>query len=177
LVEQFINYLCHNPSDTTSPLYLELNTSSMLYAQFGNSSTSDRVTIYDANAQIANTPYVKLSDQGQRQRMATFTNGGSYWEKQTLTCECVALGATASSAVDRAELLKLAVEGLIKKTRVNIASLPTRTDLGGTGSNESIGNLQIGQIDREMPVMGQNPKFTASRMALIEVWVYKERKL
>jgi hypothetical protein len=174
VVEQFIFYLAHSPTDTTSPLFLELNTTAMLAALGGPDSG---VTIYDTNSQPSNLPFVKLSDSGKRQRKATFTNGGSYWEMQTLNCQCVATGLTPSSATNNAELLKLAVEGLIKKTRLNIASLPTRTDLGGTGSNESIGNLQIGQIDQETPLDGQEGEYTASRMALIEVWVYKERKL
>jgi hypothetical protein len=175
MIEAFIDYAAHQPTDTTSPLYLELNTAGMLGAQFGNSLTSDRVTIYDANAQIGNTPYVKLYDRGQRQRMQTFL-GGSYIEKQTLVCECVALGASALSATNRAELLKLAVEGFVKTQQSGIMSLTTRTDLGGTASTESIVSLQIGSPDQETPVQGQSPRFTATRTALIELWVSMERK-
>jgi hypothetical protein len=172
LIEAFINYIAHNPADTTSPLYLELNTSAMLTAM---GDANGKVTIYDNNAQAGDTPYVKLSDEGKRQRMATFL-GGSYTEKQTLVCECVALGATALSATNRAELLKLAVEGEVKKLQSGIMSLTTRTDLGGTASVEKVVSLQIGSVDQETPVAGQGDKFTATRTALIELWVYKERK-
>lgn len=174
MIEALIDYIAHQPSDTGSPLFLELNTVSMLAALGGPDSG---VHVYDSNAQTANLPFVKLWDSGKRQRMAAFTNGGSYWEVQTLNCQCVATGLTATSATNKAELLKLAIEGFTKKLKVNLALLPTRTDLGGTGSNESIGNFQIGQVDQETPVQGQRNEYTASRMALIEVWVYKERKL
>jgi hypothetical protein len=111
VVEQFISYLAHEPSDTTSPLFLELNTAALLAAIGGPDSG---VHIYDSNAQEANLPYVKLYDAGQRQLMATFL-GGSYLEKQTLTCDCVATGLSATEAVNNAELLKLAIEGEVKK--------------------------------------------------------------
>jgi hypothetical protein len=171
MIEQFINYISHNPTDETSPLFLELNTTSMLTAQGG----SDKVRLYDSNAQEGNSPYVKLYDKGQRQRMATFL-GGSYTEKQTLVCECVALGASPLSATNRAELLKLAVEGEVKKLQSGIMALTTRTDLGGTASTETIVNLQIGSVDQETPVSGQKEEFTATRTALIELWVFKQRK-
>jgi hypothetical protein len=173
MIEQFIDYIAHSPTDETSPLYLELNTTAMLTAQ-GN--VNGKVTLYDANAQLGDSPYVKLSDQGGRERAAKFTNGGSYWEKQWVTCECVALGATALSATNRAELLKLAVEGFAKKVKIDLSVFPTRTDLGGTASTESIGLVDIGDVDRETPVVGQAPKFTATRTALIELWVFKQRK-
>jgi hypothetical protein len=79
MIEQFISYIAHNPSDITSPLYLELNTTAMLTAM---GDVNGKVTLYDANAQTGDSPYVKLYDKGQRQRMATFL-GGSYTEKQT----------------------------------------------------------------------------------------------
>src|SRR5689334_21680468 len=139
MIEEFISYIAHQPSDSLSPLFLELNTPAMLTAQGG----ADKVRVYDANAQEGNSPYVKLYDRGGRQRMATFL-GGSYLEKQTVVCECVALGASALSAIRRAELLKLAVEGFVKTQQSGIMSLTTRTDLGGTASTEKIVSLQIG---------------------------------
>jgi hypothetical protein len=138
-------------------------------------SGADKVRLYDNNASEANMPYVRLLDKGQRQRMATFL-GGSYTEKQTLVCECVATGATALSATNRAELLKLAVEGEVKKLQSGIMSLTIRTDLGGTASTESIVSLQIGSPDQETPTTGKGREYTATRTALIELWVYKERK-
>jgi hypothetical protein len=33
MIETFISYLAHTPTDETSPLYLELNTTAMLTAQ------------------------------------------------------------------------------------------------------------------------------------------------
>jgi hypothetical protein len=174
MIEQFINYISHNPTDETSPLFLELNTTAMLLALGNATEQPDKVRIYDSNAQEGNSPYVKLYDKGQRQRMATFL-GGSYTEKQTLVCECVALGASALSAIDRAELLKLAVEGEVKKLQSGIMALTTRTDLGGTASTETVVNLQIGSVDQETPVSGQKEEFTATRTALIELLVFKGR--
>jgi hypothetical protein len=143
----------------------------MLTAQ----GSADAVRLYDTNAQEGNSPYVKLSDQGKRARMATFL-GGSYLEVQTLECECVALGATPMQAANRAEYLRLAVEGEIKRLQAGIMSLSTRIDLGGTASTEKITNLQIGSVDRESPVIGQKGEFTATRTALIELWVAKIRE-
>ena len=173
MIEQFINYIAHTPADTGSPLYLELNKPAMLTAQ-GN--VNGKVTIYDSNAATGDSPYVKLSDQGKRQRMATFL-GGSYTEKQTLVAECVALGTSAFSATDRAELLKLAVEGLAKKLQSGIMALTTRTDLGGTASTETVVAWQIGSVEQETPVVvDKNGKSVATRTALVELWVFKERK-
>lgn len=171
MIETLINYIAHNPTDEGSPLFLELNTADMLLAQGG----PDKVRLYDANAAEANSPYVKLWDQGQRQRLGTYL-GGSYLEKQTLTCECVALGNTAAAAVNRAELLKLAVEGEVKKLQSALSGLTTRTDLGGTASVEQVVNIQINSPTQETPVQGQSGKFTATRTALIDVLVFKGRK-
>jgi hypothetical protein len=170
MVEEFINYIAHQPADATSPLYLELNTAGLLTAMGG----PDKVRIYDTVAVEGNTPYVKLSDQGRREREVTFL-GGSYWEKQWVTCECVTLGVSALSATRRAELLKLAVEGFVKTLQSDLAGLNTRLDLGGTSSTERVGNLQIGSVSQETPVTGKDNKFTATRTALIELWVFKER--
>ena len=170
MIETLINYIAHNPSDTTSPLYLELNTADMLVAQ----GSVDKVRLYDANSSEGNTPYVKLSDGGARQRLSTYL-GGSYLEKQTMVCECVALGATPLSAINRAELLKLAVEGEVKKLQSSLTGLTTRLDLGGTSSSEQIVNVQIASPDSETPVQGQTNKFTATRTALIDVFVFKGR--
>jgi glutamate-1-semialdehyde aminotransferase len=147
MIESLINYVVHSPSDEGSPLFLELNTADMLVAM---GSGADKVRLYDNNASEANMPYVRLLDKGQRQRMATFL-GGSYTEKQTLVCECVATGATALSATNRAELLKLAVEGFVK-------------------------TQQSGSPDQETPTTGKGREYTATRTALIELWVFKERK-
>jgi hypothetical protein len=170
MVETFISYLAHEPSDTGSPLYVELNKSAMLTAQ-----NTTKIKLYDINSSEGDTPYVRLSDQGQRQRLATYL-GGSYLEKQILTCECVALGSTALMATNRAELLKLAVEGEIKKLQSALVGLTTRTDLGGTASTENVSNIQIGVVSQETPVQGQSGKFTATRTTLIEVNVFKGRK-
>lgn len=171
MIEVLITFLAHTPTDATSPLYLELNTVAMLAAMGG----PDKVRVYDTNASEGNSPYVKLSDQGKRQRVDTFL-GGSYTEKQTLVCECVALGASAASATNRAELLKLAVEGEVKKLQSGIMSLTTRTDLGGTASIETVGNLQIGSVEQETPVVvAKDGKSVATRTALIELWVFKGR--
>ncbi|MBA3829890.1 MAG: hypothetical protein H0X33_13200 [Taibaiella sp.] len=170
MIENFISYLAHEPTNTTAPLFLELNTSDMLTVQ-----NTTKVLIYDSNASAGDSPYVKVWDKGQRERTATFL-GGSYNEKQWVTCECVALGTTALMAVNRAEYLRLAIEGLVKKLQSNIAGLNTRLDLGGTASTEKVINLQIGSVGQETPVTGANGKFTATRTALIEVWVFKGRK-
>jgi hypothetical protein len=65
VVEQFIFYLAHSPTDTTSPLFLELNTTAMLAALGGPDSG---VTIYDTNSQPSNLPFVKLSDSGNKEK-------------------------------------------------------------------------------------------------------------
>jgi hypothetical protein len=171
VIEAFIDYVAHQPSDTTSPLYLELNTPSMLTAQGG----PDKVRIYDANASEGNTPYCRLSDNGRRDRVQTFL-GGSYIERSYLAAECVALGATALSATSRAELLELAVEGFVQALKADLSGLNTRLDLGGTGSSDRIMNIEIGTNTQEMPVQGQNGKFTASRTAIIELLVVKTRQ-
>jgi hypothetical protein len=172
MIEQFINYISHNPTDETSPLFLELNTTAMLTAQGG----ADKVRLYDSNAQTGNSPYVKLYENGRREKLATFTSGGSYIEKQWVTCECVALGASAFSAVNRAELLKLAIEGFVKVLQADLSGLNSRLDLGGTGSSERITNIYIDNVTQETPVSGLEQKFTATRTALIEVWVSKVRQ-
>lgn len=172
MVENFISYLIHQPSDSTSPLFLELNTADMLTAL---GSPDSGVHVYDVNASEANLPYVKLYDNGGRQRMATFL-GGSYQEKQTLTVDCVVSGLNPLSATNRAELLKMAVEGEIKKLQSSLAGLTVRTDLGGTSSTENVSAIQIGSVDREQPVTGDNNKYIATRRAIIEIWVFKNRK-
>ena len=171
MIEQLINYISHQPSDSTSPLFIELNKPAMLAAQ-----KSNKVVIYDSTAIIGDTPYVKLSDEGERERLATFTNGGSYWEKRILTCKCVALGKNAADASDKAELLALAIEGFIKKLKVDLSVLPKRLDLGGTGSNQSIGALQIGEVEKDEPLKMSSNGALATKLTLIEVWVYNERK-
>jgi hypothetical protein len=174
VVEAFINYIAHSPSDVLSPLFLELNTSAMLTAM---GDASGKVTIYDNNAQAADTPYVKLSDEGSREMKTKFTNGGSYWEKQLVTCECVALGETPLSAANRAELLKLAIEGFAKKLRIDLSIFATRTDLGGTASTETIGLIDIANVTQEKPLtVAKDGKSVATRTALIELWVFKERR-
>jgi hypothetical protein len=172
VVEEFISYIAHTPTDSTAPLYLELNTADMLTAQGG----PDKVRIYDANAQEGNSPYVKLSDSGRRENLVTFMNGGSYVEKQWVTCECVALGSTALSAVRRAELLKLAIEGFVKVLQSDLSGLNARLDLGGTGSNEEIKNVYIDYPTQQPLVTGQDGKFTASRTAFMLLWVSNLRQ-
>lgn len=172
MIEALINYIAHNPADETSPLFLELNTADMLLAQGG----ADKVRLYDTNASVGNSPYVKLYDDGKRDNPVVFL-GRSYQEKQWVTCECVALGATALSATNRAELLILAIEGYTQKLKSNIAGVSDRLDLGGTSSSEGISHIDIAPVPQQPPVFGKDNEYTATRITRIEVGVFKKRRV
>jgi hypothetical protein len=172
MIANVINYLVHQPTDTTSPLYLALNTTAIKALQ----GVTDKVTLYDTNAQSGDIPYVKLYAAREVEPEKQFL-GGAYPEWQTLILDAVAGGTTELSAQNRADILRLEVEMVLKGINFasNSGALADRVSPSNSNYYDGIRAFNVVSNSPQTPVSGVPGKYIAVSTANLKLYVMHGR--
>jgi hypothetical protein len=175
MIANVINYLVHQPTDTSSPLYLALNTVAMLTLQ--NVPVGDKkVTLYDTNASEGNIPYVKLYAAPEIEQGVKMV-GGSYTEWQTLILDAVAGGTTELSAQNRAEILRLEVETVLKSINFasNSGALADRVSPSNSNYYDGIRAFNVVSNSPQTPASGRPGEYIAVSTVNLKLYVMHGR--
>lgn len=179
MISQLIDYLIHQPSDSTSPMAVALGAGALL-SELGDTVTA--ISLIDTRDTEGDPPYCKFWDTGEIEQFsppADYVVGAarSYMEKEFMHVECAAYGPTVTIASSRAEYLQQAVRGKLQSLigGVQSAGLAARNDLAGSNSVDVIKRIIIKGSRPAPPPMGpgtfEQVQWTVSRVFRVEVWV------
>jgi hypothetical protein len=173
VVLDVINFLIHYPTNTTSPLYVGLNRAEVLTAQGGTA----KVTLYDVNAQVGDTPYLKLYPSANVEPGPRLI-GGSYEEWQILMIDCVAGGISSLQAQDRSENLRLETEGIIEGLTFSTSSGPLakKVSVNNPNVSDSLAQWQIVTNSPQPVVTGQGREYVSTSTIQLKLLVFHSRR-
>lgn len=180
MISQLIDYLIHQPSDSTSPMAVCLGAGALL-SELDDTVTA--ISLIDTRDTEGDPPYIRLWDTGEVNNIQDFVAGGkrSFVEQLFLAVECSAYGPTPSTAGARADYLRLAAEGAIQPliSGYSPSDLPGRTDLAGSGATDEIFLVRIVGGRTNPQVMGPGTEtaqqWTTTRNFRVEVQVKRTR--
>jgi hypothetical protein len=177
MIGRVIDYLLNQPTKTTAPLYLALNTPE-IKALMGTQAKgpTDKVTVYGVDAGKADTPYVQLHPSADIEETTKFL-GGSYAEWQILLLDCVAVASDEVQAQERSEVLRLEVERVLKGINFasNTGALADRISPANTNFRDGIRAFNVVGDDPQTTVTGQGKEFKAVSTVRLEIYVFHAR--
>lgn len=174
MLNVLIDYLINNPTSTTAPLFVALNTTAMKAAQ--GTPAVDKVRIADTTLPSENTPYIRLFDTGQTfQPISRFFGGTTTYE--VLGLEIKTHGNTPGQAESRNDLIRIELEEVLENLRGNgvIAGGTLKRTSAGGKSYDQITNWQW--LDPVKPVIqGSKTKYYANQGLRLGVMVDHQKK-
>jgi hypothetical protein len=135
-----------------------------------------KITLYDTNASEGNIPYVKLYAAPEIEEGVKMV-GGSYTEWQTLILDSVAGGLTELSAQNRAEILRLEVETVLKGINFasNSGALADRVSPSNSNYYDGIRAFNVVSNSPQTPASGRPGEYIAVSTVNLKLYVMHGR--
>lgn len=180
MIDLLINYLLHQPSDVTSPIYVALNNVDLLTLLGGERS----VEVYDSQAQNPKPPYCLVQQTEDSGLNISFLGSSeANLNEQFLLFSCIATGNNASEANLRADQMTRLVKDTLAKVRpIVFAGGLYRTGIGTaltTSSSKITSWITVAKPPKTVSGGGSDTisqKWTATHYVNLKVMIFDSQQ-